>query len=510
MKVKLVFPPRVPDMHWPAQIPPLGLVKLYSHLRERGVDIAIDDLDVRVFHEKPVQEPGDKNVLNPFLDVDRVMAFVKGGEDEELRRLGEWILGKTRSMGFDVFGFSILNESNFSALGTSLVMAALLKEDSDCTTVFGGMWRFIPQMLHTGVVDYVIKGNGEEPLFLLCKSLSKGNADENSIPGLNYLKDGRLQANRIWIYGPGNLQKPDFSGLELDMYRFKPVGRGGGKGVLILPYDFSYGCVFNCAFCPHSNDNLFLIKQPGQVADELAELTEAYDTRFIFFMDTNINPGLKYTDRLLAEFEAEGLEIMWSACACIQYASARALSRMRENGAVRLIFGLETGSQKMIDFIGRRISVGQAEKTLEKSHELGIWTEIELIAGMPYEDDEDVSATIRFIKRNKRNIDFAYLHQYQLKDGSRFLSEPEKLGLTNIQDATPQELYLTSEGLFPRRFDETEGLKWDEKREQIVRSFNRVHQVLQEESVNASGSDIHSLFYAYSFFDNAGGLPSSS
>jgi len=169
---------------------------------------------------------------------------------------------------------------------------------------------------------------------------------------------------------------------------------------------------------------------------------------------------------------------------------------------------MESASPKMLKYIEKGLTQTHAEKMLQASNKEGIWNELELIAGMPRERQEDVQITIDFIKRNKPYINYFYLAKYMLMN-SKISLNPTKFGIENIRENIKN---LKGIQQFNRRFDEINGLRWPEKVKQIEQSYKSHCQAISDENsdrvwnnqrgYDSQGETLHLLYLLYSIFKN--------
>jgi len=298
---------------------------------------------------------------------------------------------------------------------------------------------------------------------------------------------------------------PSFDGLSLDLYRYYPNNKTKKKdSVLMLPYLFIRGCLNGCLFCPSSADTFFLANKPTIVANDLEKLSGKYKTRYFYFVNTHINPSMNYVDKLHKEFKNQDLNILWTDCANFRFLNNALLEKLKEMGAVRLVYGLESASDRMLKMINKEITVRKAESLLRKAHKLGIWNEVELVPGLPFETDKDINSTVRFMGRNKDIINFFYLNRYILMDGSLYQKYPKKHGLKNIRSLS-NTIYEMQQ--FTRCFDEVGGLRWVDKIRQINNSFevldSKMREINNRKNISYNSFvDTPLLFYLYSKLGN--------
>jgi tetratricopeptide (TPR) repeat protein len=84
------------------------------------------------------------------------------------------------------------------------------------------------------------------------------------------------------------------------------------------------------------------------------------------------------------------------------------MSMMRRAGCDHVTFGIESGSQRVLDLMRKRYRIGDADRVLRAAHEAGIKVSCNFMFGFPGETLEDFALTLEFLRRNARNIDTAY------------------------------------------------------------------------------------------------------
>ncbi|MFC1888744.1 B12-binding domain-containing radical SAM protein [Thermodesulfobacteriota bacterium] len=503
MRVLLLYPPKIygRDIHtgivsttpYPPFLP-IAIPILTAYLRAHGIEADQDDLDVRVYYDNRFGDDPDLRVdLNPFDDRSRVFAYAAGARDEEIESYTRRIIAKTDIEGYDLVGFSVVNDAAFSGYGTILAMARAIKEQSGTPVAVGGSLgpSHIKDFLETGLVDYgFCVEAGEIPLIQLCRHLRDGSPALEEVPHLRTMKDGRLLWNDLPYRARYSFIRPDFRGLPMHMYRYCARNREG-RDVLMLPYLFVQGCVNNCIFCTNSGVKKFHIKPVSEVVSDLEAISEEFDAHSFFFLNSGVNPSYKYIDELCDAILERGLKIRWSDCVNFTHMDRKLLKKLSRAGAMRLIFGLECASERMLRYIGKHVPADKTLEILRMSHENGIWNEIELIAGLPSEHDADIADTIRFIRRTREYVQYYWLNKFMLIEDSRLMREPEKYGITNIRSNLDEALDTKT---FKWAFDEIGGLTWEEKVAQINVSYDAINSETQK--VNRR-NNIHPLFYGF-------------
>jgi len=535
MRIKLLYPPRAhgADKMGPplSRIPLLALPILKTMLTKRGFHTDIDDLDIRAYH---AESQGLVN-MNPFLDEDRVKRFIHGGEDEELLEQADRLLRLTKTRGYDIIGFSIMDEFNISCLTSTLVLSKVLRERTGCYVAVGGgdisclknnfsreelescldLVSFeSPQLSPWRLVELARILDGQKPE--KPSSYSESHIHDNygvDTPPLLFSK--RLSSLRSKFsqqpYEGMNIELidsidiPDFHGLPLEHYTYLPPDIKENfsvkRGILVLPYVFSINCPYACAFCGNSlHGTQSFVSLPAEtIAEQLATLSRRHRTRYFRFMNDNINPNKKFAREFIKALKDRDLDLVMSDCANLMSMDKDLLQGFYDVGVRKLIYGLESPNDKMLRYINKgNLTVAHARECLIEADRVGIWNEAEIICGMPFETPEIVDQTITFMKEMKHVMNYWWVHKYKLLS-SLMLEYPKRFGLTNVRE--PQE-----EGVQGWAFDEIGGLAWPEKYKQIAASHGRVLSLadaFEKESGCANEDESHiRLYMLYTLLGN--------
>lgn len=507
MRIKLLVSPTVYSGFHPL-LPPIGVAVISNYLRQKGFAVDQDDLDIKVWSDNNRSDQSQKVNIRYFEQKKYVDQFIAGGVSPYIELLSERILAKTKHSGFDLFGFSMLWAGNYVDTATTLSLAKLLKEKYNVPIVSVAFsFDHAKNMMDSGFVDYCVIGPGEEALRLLVQAL-EGSGSFSGIKGLVYKKDGKV------AYNEGsypNLSKfPDFSGLPMDLYRFSVpkhidtnVDVRGGKDILVLPYYFSFGCHGNCIFCSQSRSKDFEVKKIDLVVDELKQLTAKYHVNHYYFLNTNVNINYKYAFDLFSAIEKSGLRIFWTDSINFDFLDKALLEKLAANGATRLIYGLESPNPERLRYIQKQLTLKKAVSILKDGHRLGVWNELYLLSGLPFETKEELQNTIEFIKANSECINFIHANKFRLME-SELLSHPQKHQIKNVRFiATREERFCD---YYSYAFDEIGGLKWEDKVKQsetFFESLNReFRQITIPQGFRYTSSNVFLLFYLKSILAN--------
>ena len=364
---------------------------------------------------------------------------------------------------------------------------------------------------------------GEEPLLQLIRRLG-GDKSARLSGTLERLRGGRLKDHPDTDTAPGKCTIPDYGGYPLDRYALTgeqilsryscdyPVFRDilakhGGKRQLIAMTRFESTCRANCVFCNNRPTLDFSDRRStAEILEDLENLKAAGATD-IYFLNSQFNNRYREAEELCDGMIKRKLGLRWCDCVNCREMDEKLLTKMRDAGAVKLTFGMETGSPRMMKYIRKGTTVDKVRRLLDFSHSLGLWNNIELIGGLPTEKEADIRATTAFIRSNSDIIDAYSLNPFYLARISPLYCQPERHGITLRPPVGPQD-YISAEDKVCRhidKFDEIGGLSWEEKDDQIRASTRRIADTIISVAppVNIEGYHINLLMYLYGIFGHA-------
>jgi hypothetical protein len=264
---------------------------------------------------------------------------------------------------------------------------------------------------------------------------------------------------------------PDFSDLDLELYRT-------GPGRIVLPYSFSKGCDGQCSFCTHRTlSGRPQVKTAQKVVRELRQLRDAFDVWRFQVCDSVVNVDHARQREIFDALAREDLGIRWGAMARPHGIDRELAVGLRRAGCRFLLFGYESGSDRMLKKIGKRHTVRTALESTRMVNDEGIDVVGSFIAGFPGETRDDIRQTTRFIERLSRHVAVLGCGVCALERGSLLEKLPHRYGVTNLQLQEKPAFEGTRTAF---RFDEIDGLRWEQKdrqqrasRRAILRAIHR-------------------------------------
>ncbi len=364
MKICLISPPYNSAVKSVVGVssPPLGLAYITSMLRQS--------------HEVKII---DSNILN----------YTIGDVEEELR-----------SFNPDVVGITSVTPSIYEAYK---VAETAKKVREDCIVVLGGPHTtFMPRqtMEECKYIDIIVRGEGEETTRELIENIEK-EAPLNEVKGITFREKNEIIdiEPRPFIKNIDNIPFPSRDLLPIHLYKF--------NGVKYTTMLTSRGCTFKCSFCSSSRlfGGYWRGRSPENVLEEMKIVYEEYGIRNIEFMDDTFTLNQERAEKICDEIIKQGWDISWGASSRVDTLSKKLVEKMKKAGCWVIFLGIESGSQKILDTIGKRITLEQVKKAVKILKDAGIQVLGSFIIGFLQETTETTKETIKFAK--SLNLNYA-------------------------------------------------------------------------------------------------------
>ena len=300
----------------------------------------------------------------------------------------------------DVVGIT----STTSMIPDAYVIAKIAKRyNENVKIVMGGPHvTFLPERTfqECPYIDFIVRGEGELTFRELINSLER-DGDPSNILGLSINLRDKVRNNP-----PRPLIK-DIDTIPMPSYDLLPMEKYQANGVRFGTVMTSRGCPFNCAFCSSSLQfgKRWRGHSDSRVIEELKHLHEKYRIREIEFLDDTFTLNKHRAIRIARRIVKEGLDISWSASSRVDTFTEEVAEAMKKSGCHTIYFGIESGSRKTLNFIGKGITPEQSISAVKKAKRHKLRALGSFVIGFPEETKEDIKKTIKFSK--KVGVDFA-------------------------------------------------------------------------------------------------------
>jgi radical SAM superfamily enzyme YgiQ (UPF0313 family) len=232
-------------------------------------------------------------------------------------------------------------------------------------------------------IDYIVSGEGEETLLELLQ-----NPDKKSIKGVLHKDDS-----------PDSLITREFLNMDvlsLDWSLIEPQTYISVRdGRRYISFVTSRGCSFKCQYCYNSvTKSRWRSWSVQKVRYELEKIMK-FNISYISFMDDNLAINLKWLSEVCNILQEKGLH--WYGDLRANVVTHDNISRFKN--CTMVFIGAESGSQKVLDAIDKRIKVDDIFNAAKILYEHGMSGTFSWIIGFPQETIEDVIATINAVRR---------------------------------------------------------------------------------------------------------------
>jgi len=169
------------------------------------------------------------------------------------------------------------------------------------------------------------------------------------------------------------------------------------------------GCNGHCAYCT-SFKGRCRWHTIDFVMDEIHMLQEKYNATRIYFVDDNIVIDHGWLKDLCKRLKED--KIYWHCLGRTDQLTQEICDIMADSGCMSICFGIESGSQKILDILKKNITIKQQETGIRFAYNSGMKTRAQLMVGLPQEAEEDFNLTMDFIKRNQKYVTKYGIHAF--------------------------------------------------------------------------------------------------
>ena len=245
--------------------------------------------------------------------------------------------------------------------------------------------------------DYLVIGEGEETTVELIKALTN-NKPLDTVQGIAFSGpsgDIISTQDRILL----NLDKLPFPArhkINIQPYlsKWKEV-----HGYNSLNINTMRGCPFGCRWCSkavYGNSNRR--RNPGLVVDEIIWLQSHYKFDYIWFVDDVFTLNTQWLSGFANELRLRHIQIKYECITRADQLSAQDIQLLKETGCYRVWIGAESGSQKILDNMNRKVRVEEVQKSIISAKNAGIQAGTFIMLGYPGEDEKDILDTVKHLK----------------------------------------------------------------------------------------------------------------
>lgn len=379
--------------------PPLGLLYLSSHLKARGFRIGIFDSTFRTMAE--------------FADA--------------LERSRPPLVG---------IAVNLMTKRN------ALRMMSMAKR-AGARVVIGGPDppHHAESYLKAGA-DVVVIGEGEQTLEELIPALQSRSVDLSSINGIVFKdSDGTVvrTSPRALLPDLDRQPNPDRDAIDLPSYLNAWRER---HGVGTVSLTTARGCPYTCTWCSRSVfGETHRRRSVTNVADEVEGIVDRYRPERLWYADDVFAIHRTWTIDYAKELERRRIRMPFECISRAERIDDDVAAALASLGCFRVWIGSESGSQRVLDAMKRRVSVERVREAADKLRRHGIEVGMFIMLGYDGEQIEDLQATVDHLKRTAPDV-FLTTVSYPIKGTPYYNQVADRLAPQQWDEHTDRDLVV--------------------------------------------------------------------
>jgi anaerobic magnesium-protoporphyrin IX monomethyl ester cyclase len=366
--------------------PPLGILYISAYLKEHGIDNKIFDTTF-----------SSKSEFRNFL------------VDQKPNYIAIYVNLMTKINVLDIIKYI---KSNDSIKNAKIILG-------------GPEVRYnATDLLELGA-DFVVIGEGEETTLEIINRLEMKNGNDfKNINGIGFKDEkGKIvfTAERSLIPDIDTLPIPNRNGIDISQYQEAWKKHHNLNAISVSTMR---GCPYTCRWCSRAVYGLtYRRRSPQKVVEELLQIKDEYNPDTIWFVDDVFTISHKWLSGFSEEMRRKNLKIKYECITRADRMNEDVIKTMKETGCFRVWIGAESGSQRIIDAMDRRVKVEQVREMIQLAKKNGIETGTFIMLGYIGETEKDIEETINHLKKSNPDY-FTITVAYPIK-GTEFFEEIE-------------------------------------------------------------------------------------
>jgi len=389
---------------WNVHIAPYNIARLIALAKHAGFASCAYDLNIIAHHEA-------KDFWSQYLDWKwdqdiywtDIHPFIEPILSKEIDRIVEFRP--------DIVGFSLYYTNENCA---SWIIKQLRQRLPGVKILGGGSQAIQGKVKYPDLFDHIVSGEGE---LLFLEILENIESDSPPLPKMLY----HPKTQKIDL---DSMPWPDYSDLPLELYE---LGTAVGS-------EMSRGCVAKCQFCSETTFWRYRGRLATNIVDEIEYQYHTFNVRAVWFIDSLVNGNLKELRAFANGVVAKGLtDLRWVGyCRCDARMNLEYLKDLADSGCIYLNFGIESGSDKVLNLMKKNVKVAAIEQNLEDIGKVNIGAITSWFVGFPGEEIIDVAQTYTLMWRLRfTRADVFSVQACNLMDDTPLYHERDRFNISN-------------------------------------------------------------------------------
>jgi len=297
----------------------------------------------------------------------------------------------------------------------------------DCCIVLGGpdLRHNVDDYLSIGS-DILVIGEGEQTMLEIVQTRKAGNTTEyGHIDGVAYRSNGETitTPERSRIRPVDSLPYP--AREKIDMQPYLDTWKDN-HGMSAMTVSTQRGCPYTCKWCSTAvYGQSYRRRSPHLVAEELKYLKDTYNPDSIWFVDDVFTVSHKWLEEFATAVKEMDAMIPFECITRADRMTEEVIDHLKAAGCFRIWIGAESGSQRIIDAMDRRVDVDYVAEMIKMTRRKGLEAGTFIMLGYPGETEEDIEITVDYLKDCKPD-QFTITVAYPIKGTSLYNEVEEK------------------------------------------------------------------------------------
>ncbi|WP_444995306.1 B12-binding domain-containing radical SAM protein [Aliikangiella sp. IMCC44359] len=298
------------------------------------------------------------------------------------------------------------------------------------TVITGGpeSANYIENYLQAGA-DYVVLGEGEQTTHELLTALKSGT-DIGVIAGIAFFDEKRKLVRTPAREMPRNISQypwPDRESIDIQKYMDVWQKYHGESSVSMIT---ARGCPYQCKWCSHAVFGFsHRRRDPVECADELEHIVKRYNPTKVWYADDVFTINHRWLFRYAEELRKRELKVPFETISrADRMMDEKVVDTLKELGCYRIWIGAESGSQRLLDHMKRKVTIEQVYKATKSAQSRGIEVGMFLMWGYADENIDDIDETVRQVANINPDI-YLTTVAYPIKGTEYFAENQDKISI---------------------------------------------------------------------------------
>ena len=289
-------------------------------------------------------------------------------------------------------------------------------------------------------LDVCVRGEGEHTFYQLLEAYL-GTGDFLDVPGIAYIKkEDQYQQNGNKPPRMKDVKIPWPDWPEDYLEKFWRAGKSYGVATeRDMPFMLSRGCPFQCTFCssPQMWTTKYNFRDLDDVMKEIKYYIKRYDITALQMYDLTAIIKKQWAMEFCQRMIDEGIKLKWSLPdgTRSEALDKEVLIMMKKSNINYLVYAPESGSQRTLKKIKKRVKLKRLIESVIEAKRLGLTVRTNVIIGFPHETWWDIIQTILFQMRNAiRGVDDVTIYIFSPYPGTEIFDDLTSAGKVKLND----------------------------------------------------------------------------